>query len=282
MGRIFEAAFMKRLTNDAYVALYEQIVTLIDTIDHNIESDMFDLALSKTKEQMAVLTKIRAKDRVHFLTDDIQETHNRRYEAFRSISLNMRSNLLHLDQDNRTEANYFEKWYRKHDKSVKRGAQDVLTRRIDDIEDSMTSDSRIIEAVSKLGMSSILNNLFDLNKEFKKMLVQRSIERSLKKALYVNNNTVRANAYAELESLLQLLHMINRWKVHGDATHLEVAVDDLLTRVKGITEQARTRRANLRNPIEALNFKEYDWAGKDSVDYSVLNEDDLVEYREAV
>lgn len=282
MGKLLEVSFMRQIKNDAFVSLYGQILNVMQDVDHNVSSETLERSVEKIQEHYALLRHIRAKDLVHELTDEIQAMHHKRYEAFRSIVHSMKSNMLHLNVENKSDANYFEKWFRKHSSAVTRGAQDILTRRIEDIEQSITEEFRIIETIENLGMAEIFNNLIELNNEFKKLLTKRTLERSFKKTLYVDTNQLRKDSIIELKILFAEIFRLTHWKEDGNAVHLEKALDDVLTRAKTAYEVARTRRANLRNPIEALNFKEYDWEGKDSVDYSVIDDDDEPQYLEAV
>lgn len=247
MGKISQVSFMGHLQNDAFVVLYDQLMHVLQTVEHKVSNEVFDTALERALQNHQFTNMIRAKDRVHELTKTIAELHTKRCDAFRSLKLSIKANLIHPDDKNKEGADYLEKWFRKHDNIAAKNQQDVMTRRIDDIAMDLEMDVKLLEVMEKMNATSLFVKLISINEELKVLQKQRSIERAEKKTRYVDTKKVRRDAMRDLKILFGIIEREVFWNEKDVANHLVKSLEDVLSRAKTIHELRKTQRKNQKN-----------------------------------
>lgn len=257
MQKQFMVSFLRDLPNETFVYTHEQIISVCDSAEHQISSSSYEKALEKVIINSAQVNKIKAKDRVHELTEPITKLHSKKISAFTSIRYFIKANLTHLEDENKDEATYFEKWFRKHSDIKSNPTQDVMTNRIDDIADDMEQDARLLEAITKMGALSLFTNLVNINNEYKTLRHLRAVDRAEKKNRYVDNLSVRNTAMADLLILFREIEREAHWNENKGISHLVKSLKDVLSRAKAIHKQQKTQRKNQRDKdMEDINTEQ--------------------------
>ncbi len=254
MGQLTQISFMRDLSNDQFVALYEQILGVLNDVEHNITSEIYEKALENVTRHYQEAAQIKAKDQVHYLTAPINALHKKRSRSFRSVNHEIKARLYHPDIMVQEDADHFEKWYRKHAKSLVSGSKDVTTRRIDSIANDLEEDEVTLDLFKKLELMPLFNLVLEMNNEFKDMVSIRAKDRARKKTKYVDSPQIRNNI---MDDLLLLLREIEReidWNPGVDvAKHLKLALVDVIVRAKTTYKQKKARNQNQQTNAEDAN-----------------------------
>ncbi len=197
-------SFTDRLSADEFTSFYKEIAETYETVESDIDSVYYQKAINKVNGSVAELNLLKSKDRGHYLTFDINEIHEARVGAVRSILGERKTKANHTDYDVRDAIIKVSFWLKKHVGRLTNVSQDALTARIDQLLDDLETNEKILDDVKTLGWLSLFQGLAELNDEYRKARFDRRDAESDRRIALKGANEARRKLYNRLTVLLDM------------------------------------------------------------------------------
>lgn len=200
----FKTSYIRYLRNDEFVTFYKEIAGTYAQVETNIESSYHDNAIANVQARTKDLAMLRAKDRGHYLTFDINELHEERVEAIRMILTERKSRANHTSYEVKAAAARVSFWLRKHVGAFQTATQDSLTARINELFYDMETSVDIINDVDALGWTEHFTGLSALNENYLQARYDRREAEAERVIAQRGAEKVRESLHADLATLLDM------------------------------------------------------------------------------